>query len=73
MKNTTLAVIGAILLLVGGYVLVKGGSITTREEVLDVGPIEVNAEERHPIEPWMGGAGVIVGALLIIVSLKKKP
>jgi hypothetical protein len=59
-------IVGVVLVLGGGYVLLEGGAITSRETVLDVGPLSVSAEERHPIPSWLAGIGIAVGAVLLI-------
>lgn len=61
-------VLGILLVLMGGYILVKGFSVTTDREVLNVGPIEVSASERRAVPTWVGGVGVAAGLVMIIAG-----
>ena len=63
--------VGVVLVLGGTYVLLEGGAFTSRETVLDVGPLTVSAEERHPISPWLAGIAVAVGAVLLIGGITR--
>jgi hypothetical protein len=64
-------ILGVVLVLGGAYVLVAGGAFTSRETVLDVGPLSVSAEERHPIPAWLAGLAVAVGAVLLIGGITR--
>lgn len=64
---------GVILIVVGAVALAYGGfSYTTREEVVDVGPLEVTKEERRtfPIPPVAGGALLAGGIILVVVGVR---
>ncbi|HEY7497919.1 MAG TPA: hypothetical protein VH740_05385 [Vicinamibacterales bacterium] len=67
--------IAAIVLIVLGVIsLAYGGiSYTTREKVLDIGPIEATAERHRtlPLPPVIGGVAVIAGIALLVVGSKK--
>jgi hypothetical protein len=60
-----LQILGVVLIAFGAYVLVRGFSFTTKEKVLDVGPIEAHADDRHFIPPWGGAVIGAVGVLLV--------
>jgi hypothetical protein len=60
-----IAIVGLLLALAGAWVTINGGSFTTREEVLDVGPIEVTSERERPIPLWAGIGAIIVGLGLV--------
>jgi hypothetical protein len=64
-------IVGVVLVLGGGYVLLEGGAITSRETVLDVGALTVSADERHPIPPWLAGIAIAVGAVLLIGGITR--
>lgn len=71
MRNGFL-LLGAVLLIGGGYVLLEGGSITSREDVLNVGGLQVSAKTRHPILPWMAWVGVLAGGAFVVAGLNRK-
>jgi hypothetical protein len=60
--------LGVLLVLAGSYILVKGFSVTTDREVLNVGPLEASVKEQRAIPPWVGGVGVAAGLVLIIAG-----
>lgn len=72
MKSYTL--IGIIFIVIGviafGY---EGISYTTREKVLDIGPIEMTSEktETLPLSPMVGAAALIGGLALVVIGNKK--
>jgi len=62
----TLIVIGAIMIIYTGFTYV------TKEKVVDLGPIEINAEKSHPVQ-WSPIVGVVllVGGIVVMVTGKK--
>jgi UDP-N-acetylmuramyl pentapeptide phosphotransferase/UDP-N-acetylglucosamine-1-phosphate transferase len=67
-------ILAIVLIVLGAISLAYGGiSYTTREKVLDVGPIEATAE-RHktvPLPPVLGGIAIVAGIALLVVGGKK--
>jgi hypothetical protein len=65
----------AIVLIVAGViaVFVPAINFSTREEVLDVGPVEVTREERHsiPLSPLLGGAAIVIGIGLLVTGKRR--
>ncbi len=72
MKSTLL--IGIILIVVAvaafGY---QGISFTTREKVVDLGPLHMSADKTRtlPLPPIVGGLALVGGIILVAVGLKK--
>jgi drug/metabolite transporter (DMT)-like permease len=65
--------IGIVLIVVGVLGLALGGfSYTTREKVVDLGPLQVSADKEHnvPIAPVAGAAALIAGVALVMVGSK---
>lgn len=68
------AAVGALLILAGVIMLSVGGlSVTSRERVADVGPIEVTAERERsiPLPPVLAGLVIIGGLVLIVASTRR--
>jgi hypothetical protein len=65
-------VTGVLLLGLGAFLLLRGGSFTSRRDVLKVGDVKVTANERHAIPPWVGGAAVLAGAVLLVAGARKR-
>ena len=68
-------IIGIVLIIVGLISLAVGGiSYTTKEKVVDLGPIQATAE-RHktiPLPPLLGGLALAGGVVLLIAGSKKR-
>jgi energy-converting hydrogenase Eha subunit G len=66
--------LGIILFVVGGIMTVfTGFNLVTKEKVVDIGPIEINKQEKTPIywSPITGGILAAAGLLIFVVSKKK--
>ena len=65
--------LGLILVALGLFGLAWGGfTYTTREKVVDLGPIHATRDETHnvPLPPIVGAAALIAG-IVLLVSAKK--
>jgi hypothetical protein len=65
---------GIILLVVGGLALAyQGLTYTTREKVIDVGPVHVTAERERtiPLRPFIGALALGSGVVLLVVGLRR--
>jgi hypothetical protein len=66
--------LGTILIVIGLImVLITGVNFVTKEKVIDVGPLEVNKEENHPVQ-WSPiiGAVLLVGGIIVLAVNGKK-
>jgi hypothetical protein len=66
--------IGVGLIVIGVVALIyQGITYTTREKVLDVGPVEVTAERRKtiPLPPVLGGLALAGGIVLVVVGSRR--
>jgi hypothetical protein len=70
----TKIVIGIILIVLGFVSLAyQGITYTTREKVLDLGPIHLTTEKEKtiPLPPILGGLALIAGTVMLIIGSKK--
>jgi hypothetical protein len=67
-----LIIAGIVLLGLGAFVLIRGGSFTTKRNVLQVGDLKVSASERQSIPPWVGGAAVLAGVVMLVAGARKR-
>jgi len=69
-----LAILGIILIVLGGVALAyQGITYTTNEKVVDLGPLKVEAkrEKTIPLPPILGGIALVVGVVLLLASGRK--
>jgi uncharacterized membrane protein YidH (DUF202 family) len=68
-------IIGICLIVVGVLALAFGGfSYTTRERVVDLGPLKVDADKQHsfPIAPVAGVAALIGGIVMVMAGSRTR-
>ena len=68
MKKT----IGIVLIVIGIAMMVYTGfNYVTKEKVVDIGPIQINAEKNHTVQwPPVVGVILIIGGIVVIVFVK---
>lgn len=65
--------LGIVLIVLGGIMTVfTGFNIITKKEVADIGPIEINKEEKTPVY-WspITGAILLVAGIIVVLTGKK--
>jgi hypothetical protein len=68
------AVIGVVLIILGVIALAyQGITYTTRQKVVDIGPITATKETKHtlPLPPVLGGLALAAGVVLLVVGTKR--
>jgi uncharacterized membrane protein len=68
----TSVIIGVILIILGGIVLLRGGSFTTKQNVLEVGDLTITADEKQTIPPWAGIISIVAGVVVIGAGARKQ-
>lgn len=66
---------GIVLIVLGVLALAyQGIRYTTREKLIDIGPLKVTASERKtiPLPPVVGGIALVAGIALVLADRKKK-
>jgi hypothetical protein len=66
--------IGLVLIILGiGALAYQGITYTTREKIIDIGPIEASADTKKtiPLPPIVGGVAIACGVGLVIIGRKK--
>jgi len=72
MKGTTL--VGVLLIVLGVIALgYEGITYTTREKVLDIGPLQASVDKKKtiPLSPALGAAALIGGIVLVVVGSRR--
>jgi uncharacterized membrane protein len=69
-----ITMVGIVLIVIGVVALAyQGITYTTREKVLEVGPVEVRKETRKtiPLPPLIGGVALAGGIVLVLVGARR--
>jgi uncharacterized membrane protein len=71
-KSITLVGVALILLGIVAFAY-QGISYTSREKVIDVGPLQatVDTKKTIPLSPLLGGLVLVGGIVLVVVGTKK--
>jgi hypothetical protein len=72
--KTPLGLIGIALIVLGVIALAyQGITYTTREKVVDLGPLKITAQKEKtiPLSPILGGLALAGGVVLIVVAMRK--
>ena len=66
--------LGAILIVLGVVGLAWGGfTYTTKEKVVDIGPIHATRDETHSVPlPPIAGAAALIGGIVLLVAGRRK-
>jgi uncharacterized membrane protein HdeD (DUF308 family) len=74
MPVKVITIIGIMLIVIGLVALVfQGINYTTREKVIDVGPLEATAEKEKtiPLSPMLGVVALVGGIIMVVAGSKK--
>jgi hypothetical protein len=63
---------GIVVLGLGAFVFLRGANFTSRRDVLEVGDVKVTSDEQHSVPPWVGGAAMVAGVVLIVAGVRKR-
>ena len=69
-----LALVGVVLIVLGIIALAyQGITYTTREKVIDLGPLKASVEKQKtiPLPPLLGGLAVAAGVFLVWVGARR--
>ena len=66
------ALIGIVLLVLGAFVVFRGMSYSSRDEVLKVGDVEASVESKKAVPTWAGGLAIVAGIALLATGMKRK-
>ena len=67
-----LSLLGIALICVGAFLLIRGGTFTTRKDVLKVGDVKVTADDQQTIPPWVGGIAIVAGVVVVAAGMRQR-
>jgi hypothetical protein len=65
-------VIGAVLLVIGAFIGIRGLNYNTQRSVVKIGDFEAKLEEQRTVPLWVGGLIFFAGLGLIGYSLSRR-
>ncbi len=68
----SLTIIGAVLVLVGLWLILRPPAFTRQESVFQLGGLQATIEDRRPLPEWIGGTVLGGGLALLAVGLLKR-
>jgi hypothetical protein len=67
-----LSLIGILLLAVGAFILFRGATYSSRDEVLKVGDVKATVESKKAVPTWAGGVAIVAGIVLLAAGMKRR-
>ncbi|HYF39610.1 MAG TPA: hypothetical protein VD930_07990 [Gemmatimonadales bacterium] len=67
-----LSLVGILLLVVGAFIVFRGVTYESRDEVLKVGDLKASVEEKRAVPTWVGGAAIVAGIVLLAAGMKRR-
>lgn len=67
-----LSLVGILLLVLGAFIVVRGVTYKSKDEVLRVGDLKASVEEKHAIPTWVGGVAIVAGVVLLAAGMKRR-
>ena len=74
MRTNPITIVGIVLIVLGIVALAyQGITYTSRETIIDIGPIKATADTQKtiPLSPLLGGLALVGGVILVVVGAKK--
>jgi uncharacterized membrane protein len=74
MRLNPLTLVGIALIVLGIVAFAyQGITYTSREKIIDIGPIQATADTQKtiPLSPLLGGLALVGGIVLVVVGAKK--
>ena len=75
MRMRPFAIVGVLLIVLGlAALLYQSVTYTTRETVIDIGPVHATADRERtlPLPPLVGIAAVAAGVALLVAGMRKR-
>ena len=67
-----LQISGAVLIVIGLWMVIRPPSYTREESVIKLGDIEAKMQQEHSLPGWVGGMALGAGLVLLVVGIKKR-
>jgi hypothetical protein len=66
------ALVGIVLLVLGAFILFRGMTYKSKDQVLKVGDVKASVEQKHAVPTWAGGVALVAGLVLVAGGMKRR-
>lgn len=66
------ALVGIILVVIGAFILFRGMTYKSKDEVLRVGDLKASVEQKRAVPTWAGGVALVAGIVLLAGGMKRR-
>jgi hypothetical protein len=66
------ALVGIILLVIGAFILFRGMTYKSKDEVLKLGDLKASVEQTRAVPTWAGGIALVAGIVLLAGGMKRR-
>jgi hypothetical protein len=66
------ALVGIVLLVLGAFILFRGMTYKSKDQVLKVGDVKASVEQKHAVPTWAGGVALVAGLVLLAGGMKRR-
>ncbi len=66
------ALVGIVLLVIGAFILFRGMTYKSKDQVLKVGDLKASVEQKHAVPTWAGGVALVAGLVLLAGGMKRR-
>jgi hypothetical protein len=67
-----LSILGIVLLVLGAFIVFRGASYKSHDEVLKVGDVKASVTQKHAVPTWAGGVAIVAGLVLLAGGMKRR-
>jgi hypothetical protein len=67
-----LSLLGIVLLAIGAFIVFRGATYSSREEVLKVGDVKASVESKKTVPTWVGGIAIVAGIVLLAGGMRRR-
>ena len=67
-----ISLLGMVLLVLGAFIVARGLTYSSREEVLRVGDVKASVESKRAVPTWAGGVAIVAGIALVVAGMRRR-
>jgi hypothetical protein len=67
-----LSLLGIVLVVLGAFIVFRGLTYSSREEVLKIGDMKASVESKKAVPTWAGGVALVAGIALLAAGMRRR-